>query len=157
MMVKRMALHAQIQEARTSAMKARETLRLNTLRGLLTAFTNENVAKRRKPETALSDEDVLSVIAREAKKRRESIEQFEKGGRTDLAAQERAELAILEAYLPEQLGEVEIRKVVEVKKTALGISDVKQKGTLIKAVMEDLRGQADGRVVSTIVDELLKN
>ena len=73
------------------------------------------------------------------------------------AAQERAELAILEAYLPEQLGEVEIRKVVEVKKTALGISDVKQKGTLIKAVMEDLRGQADGRVVSTIVDELLKN
>ena len=87
----------------TDAMKARDVVRTNVLRGLMASFTNEAVAKKRKPDEELSDEEVLVVIGRAVKQRKDSIEQFEKGGRADLAGVEKSELAILETYLPTQM------------------------------------------------------
>ena len=82
------------------AMKAKDILRLNVIRGLLASFTNEAIAKRRKPDEELSDDEVLIVISRAVKQRKDSIEQFEKGGRKDLVEVEKSELVILETYLP---------------------------------------------------------
>src|SRR3989344_1216587 len=90
-----MTLHQDIKNQVTEAMKARDSIRLNTLRGLLAAFTNEAVAKKMKPDTQLTDEQALEVIRRSVKQRKDSIEQFRKGGREDLVTAEEAELEIL--------------------------------------------------------------
>jgi len=138
-------------------MKSKSEVELRTLRGLLNEFTNDNVAKRRKPDEELSDESVLEVIAREAKKRRESIEQFEKGGREDLADSERKELAILEEFLPEQMSEEDIKKIVEEKMSELAVSGKDGMGKLMGALMKDLQGRANGKIVKKIIEDLLNN
>ena len=150
-----MGLHTQIQAEIQSAMKERNEIRLTLLRSLVTAFTNELVAKKRKPDEELSDEDVLSVISRAAKQRKDSIEQFQKGGRDDLAEREIKELSIIESYLPEMLGKEEIEKVAKKKQEELGITDIYQKGMLMGAVMSELKNKADGKLVKDIVDNLL--
>lgn len=150
-----MPLHQQIKEEVKSAMKARDEVRLRTLRGLLSAFTNEAVANKQKPDEKLSDEQVLAVINREARKRRESIESFEKGGREDLAKSEYAELEILQTYLPELMSREEILTFVTQKKDELGITDASKKGVLMGTVMKELGGKADGGEVKKVVDELL--
>lgn len=94
-----MSLHQDIKGQLVLAMKARDPVRLNVIRGLLASFTNETISKKRKPDEKLSDEEALAVIKKAAKQRKDSIAQFEKGGRMDLAAAEKAELAILETYL----------------------------------------------------------
>lgn len=139
----------------TSAMKARETLRVSVLRGLLAGFTNELVAQKKKPDEKIDDESALLVIKRGVKQREDSIEQFEKGGRKDLADNEKAELAILKTYLPETMKKEDIRTVVETKKQELQISDTSKAGILIGAVMKELKGKADGKDVKEVVDELL--
>ncbi|MBI2617878.1 GatB/YqeY domain-containing protein [Candidatus Kaiserbacteria bacterium] len=139
----------------TSAMKARETLRVSVLRGLLAGFTNELVAQKKKPDEKIDDESALLVIKRGVKPREDSIEQFEKGGRKDLADNEKAELAILKTYLPETMKKEDIRTVVETKKQELQISDTSKAGILIGAVMKELKGKADGKDVKEVVDELL--
>ena len=136
------------------AMLAKDALRLSVLRGLISAFTNQNVAERRKPDEELSDEEVLAVIGRQAKQRKDSIEQFEKGGRPELADAERAELEILETYLPIQMTKDEIREFAEKKKTELGISDQSQMNQLLGAIMKDLKGKADGNTVREVVTSL---
>jgi len=148
-------LQDQIKVETTEAMKARNTVKLNTLRGLTAAFTNELVAKNEKPDGKLSDEDVIIVIRREVKKRKEAAEAFEKGGRTESAAQEREEQEILQAYLPQMMSEDEIRTVVEVKKTELGVSEKKDMGRLMGVVMGELKGKADGDVVKEMVSKSL--
>ena len=95
-----MSLHTDIKAQMIEAMKAREATKLGVIRGLLSSFTNENVSKKRKPDEELSDEEVLGVIGRAVKQRKDSIEQFEKGGRKDLVEVEKSELVILETYLP---------------------------------------------------------
>src|SRR3989344_6156211 len=92
------------------AMKARDTARLAVLRGLLAAFTNELVSKGRKPDEKLSDEDVIAIIRRAVKQRKDSITQFRNGGREDLAAKEEEELKMLESYLPATMNVEDIRK-----------------------------------------------
>lgn len=134
------------------AMKARDTIRLSIIRGLSAAFVNELVAKKRKPDEELSDEDALAVIKRGVRQRKDSIEQFTKGGRKDLSDAEAAELKILEAYLPAQMGRDEIQKMVNAKKTELGITNKKDVGKLISAVMKELKGKADGSEVKMAVD-----
>lgn len=134
------------------AMKARDTVRLETLRGLSAAFTNELVAKGKKPTEDLPDENALTVIRREVKKRKEATEAFRKGGREESAAKEEQEQAILEAYLPAMMGEDEIQKVVDAKKNELSISDKKDMGRLMGAVMKELAGKADGGAVKKAVD-----
>ena len=135
-------------------MLARDAVRLSVLRGVLTAFTNELVAKGKKPQDTLADEDCVNIIRRLSKQRKDSIEQFEKGGRADLAESEKTELAILEEYLPKMMSKEEIKKVVEAKKAELGISDKTKIGMFTGAIMKELKGKADGADVKEIIDSL---
>lgn len=140
----------------TEALKAKDSFRLTVLRGLVTAFTNENVAKKRKPDTELSDEEVLTVLTRAAKQRKDSIEQFEKGGRSDLAHNEIKELEFIQTYLPTLMSEEEVRAFVDNKKTELDFTDTAKKGQFVGLIMKDLKGKADGAVVKAVVDSLFK-
>ncbi|MBI4118551.1 MAG: GatB/YqeY domain-containing protein [Parcubacteria group bacterium] len=148
-------MHEKIKSDVKEALKARNQLKLSFARNLLAAFTNELVAKRQKPDGILSDEDALAVIRRLAKQRRDSIEQFQAGGRNDLVEKEQAELAYLNAYLPQMMSREEVLAVAEKKKTALRVSQKSDMGKLMGAVMAELRGKADGMVVKEVIDSLL--
>lgn len=147
-------LHEQIKSEIKDAMLAKEQVRLDVLRGLSSAFTNELVAKGRKPQEMLTDDEALAVIMRSVKQRKDSIEQFEAGGRNDLAAEEKAQLAYLLKYMPEQMSREEVAKAAEAKKAELGIVDATKKGMLMSALMKDLKGKADGTMVKEVVDAL---
>jgi len=149
-------IQTQVKEEIVAAMKAKDSVKLNTLRGLSAAFTNELVATKRKPTDELSDEEALNVIRREVKKRKEAFEAFTKGGREESAQQERAEQTILEVYLPQMMSADEVQKIVEAKKTELGVTDKKDMGRLMGAVMAELKGKADGTDVKTAVESLFE-
>ena len=133
-------------------MKAQEVVRRETLRLALSAVHNEEVAKR----AALDDAAVEAVLRRQVKMRRESIEAFDKGNRPELAAKERDELAILEGYLPQQLGAEAIRPVVERVLAELGAIGPKDQGKVMQKVMAELKGQAEGGTVAAVVSAVLK-
>ena len=145
-----------ISEQIKQAMLAKNVLRLNVLRGLSSAFVNELVAQKKKPQEKLPDEDVLNVIRRAIKQRKDSIEQFKKGGREDLVKSEEDELAILQIYLPQMMSIDEIKKVVETKKIELGVTDKSKVGPLMSVTMKELKGKADGSDVKKVVEELFK-
>lgn len=147
-------LYKQIKEEIKMAMLAKDAIRLSVLRGLLSAFTNELVATKRKPQDELTDAEVISVIKRAVKQRKDSIEQFTKGGRADLAESENAELKILETYLPKMMSKDDIKKKVEEMKTKLGITDRSKIGQLIGATMKELNGLADGNDVKEVAESL---
>lgn len=147
-------LHKQIKEGIKIAMLAKEAVRLTVLRGLLTAFTNELVATKRKPQDELLDTEVITVIRRAVKQRKDSIDQFEKGGRKDLAESEEAELKILETYLPKMMSKEDVKKKAEEMKARLGITDKSKIGQLIGATMKELNGLADGTDVKEAVEGL---
>lgn len=150
-----MNINQKIREEIKESMKSGDKVRLSVLRGLVAGFTNELVAKKRKPDEEIGDELALEVIKRQAKQRKDSIEQFKKGGRDDLVKEEEAELKVLEEYLPEQMSEEEVRDIAEKKKTELGVSEKADMGKLMGALMQELKGRADGGVVKKIVDEIL--
>ena len=145
-----------IKEEIKKAMLARDTIRLNTLRGLSASFTNELVAKGHKPQDELGDEDCLAVIRRLVKQRKESIEQFKAGNRQDLVDNETAELAILEVFLPQMMSIEEVRKIVEAKKIELGITDKTKLGMFVGTLMKDLKGKADGADVKAVAESLFE-
>jgi len=145
-------IRTQIKEA----MLAKDAGRLEVLRGILSAFTNELVAKGKKPQDLLSDEDAILVIRRLAKQRKDSIEQFEKGGRADLADKEKTELVILEAYLPQMMSKTDIMKLAKVKQTEMGTTDKSKMGIFMGAMMKELKGKADGADVKDVIEELFK-
>jgi len=147
-------LHEQIKNKIKDAMLAKDALMLKALRAMVAAFTNELVAKSKKPNEFLTDDEALAVITRLVKQRKDSIEQFKKGNREDLVKEEQDELEILETYLPKMMEKSEVEKIVLSKKTELGITDAKEKGKLMAAVMKDLKGKADGTVVKEAVDAL---
>lgn len=147
-------LHEQIQNKIKEAMLAKDTILLETLRSMIAGFTNELVAKNRKPNEMLNDEEALTVISRLAKQRKDSIEQFKKGNREDLVKVEEAQLAVLETYLPKMMDKDEVEKIVKAKKEELNITDAGKKGMLMSAVMKDLKGKADGALVKEVVDSL---
>ena len=147
-------LHEQIKNSVKEAMMARDEVKLRAVRAMVAGFTNELVAKNRKPNEMLSDEEALVVITRLAKQRKDSIEQFKKGNRQDLVKEEEAELAILETYLPKMMGRSEIENIIKNKKNELGVNDISKKGMLMSSVMKDLKGKADGTLVKEIVDTL---
>jgi uncharacterized protein YqeY len=149
-----MALHEHIKASLKEAMKAKEAVRLQVVRSLLTAFMNEMVANGKTPQDLLSDEEVLAVIKRSAKQRKESILQYEAAGRNELAEPEKAELLILEEYLPQLMSQDDIRPVAEAKKAELGVDDNAKMGILIGAVMKELGGKADGGDVKEVVESL---
>ena len=139
----------------TAAMKARDTLRVLTLRGALAAFTNYLVEKGRKPTEEVSDEDALAVIRRGVKRRKDSIEQFRKGSREDLATKEEAEMKILESYLPAQMPREQVEAVAKQLKEKLGFSDKAKMGQFIGMVMKETKGAADASIVKSVVESLL--
>ena len=149
-------LHKKIREDMTNAMKAKDAGRLMVLRGLLTAFTNEAVARGKKPDVELSDDEAILVIKRAGKQRADSIEQFKKGNRMDLAEVEEKELSVLKEYLPEEMKSEDIEKIARAKKDELGISDKSKMGILMGAVMKETGGRADGGVVKEIVSKLFE-
>ena len=149
-----MTLHEQIKGGIKEAMMAKDTVRLGVLRGLSTACMNEALNLGKTAQDMLNDEETLVVIRRAAKQRKDSIEQFVNGGRPELAEDEKAELAVLETFLPTMMGRDEITKIAEAKKAELGITDKEKVGLLMNALMKDLKGKADGIVVKEIVDSL---
>ena len=134
-------LQQQIKDKIKEAMIAKDQVKLATLRGLSAAFTNELVAKGKTPQDIISDEDAMIVITRLAKQRKDSIDQFTKGGREDLAGNEKLELDVLSEYLPEMMSHDEALKFITSKKEELGISDVSEKGKLMATLMKDLKGK----------------
>lgn len=148
-------LSEKIREDMKGAMKARDDLRLQTLRGALAAFTNELVAKGKKPTEEISDADATTVLKRLGKQRREAAEVYAKGGRKELADKELAELKIIESYLPQMASREEIEKIARAKKDELGITDASGAGKLTGAVMKEFAGRADGNDVKEVVQKLL--
>ena len=134
-------------------MKSQDTVARDTVRLCLSAIHNEEVARR----GALDDEAALQVLGRQAKMRRESIEAFTKGGREELAAKERAELAVIEGYLPAQLGDAEIEAAASRVIAELGAAGAGAgaQGKVMQKVMAELRGKADGKAVARVVQRLL--
>ena len=147
-----MTLHEQIKAELKEALKAKEAVRLRTIRSMLTAFMNELVATSRTPQDILTDEEVLAVIKRLAKQRKESITQYEAASRPELAEPEKAELTVLESYLPQMMSREEIEPIVVAKKAELGIDDKSKMGMLVGAVMKELAGKADGADVKVVVE-----
>jgi uncharacterized protein YqeY len=129
-----------------AAMKARDEVTTATLRMALTAVTTEEVAGRQSRE--LSDDDVLRVLTREAKKRREAADAFDAAGRTELAERERREGSVLDAYLPKQFGADELRELVRAAVAEAGATAAQQMGAVMKLLQPRVAGRADGKRVS---------
>lgn len=147
-----MTSHESIKAELKDAMKAKDAVRLRTIRSMLTAFTNELVATNRTPQDLLEDQETINVIKRLSKQRKESITQYEANNRPELAEPEKEELAVLNSYLPQMMSPEEILPIVAAKKTELGIDDKSKMGMLVGAVMKELAGRADGADVKTVVE-----
>ncbi len=152
-----MSLHTDIKASLKEAMKAKDEVKLRTVRGMLTAFTNELVATGKTPQDELTDDGVLSVIKRLAKQRKESIVQFEAAGRTDLSEPEKAELIVLEAYLPQMMSQEEIEPIAKAKLAEMGEVDKSKIGVVIGMLMKEFQGKADGGDVKAVVEKILQS
>ena len=147
-----MSLQQRVNDELKSSMLARQAVRTGTLRMLKAALGYAQIEK--KTET-LSDADVMAMIQREAKKRRDSIEEFEKAGRTEMAANENAELEVLTEYLPKALSAEELESLIREVITEVGATSKKDMGAVMKVAQSKVDGRADGKSVSAIVSRLL--
>ena len=147
-----MSLTEQLQQEIKTAMLAKDAPRLQALRMLKSALGYVQIEKK---VDALSDADVLAVVQREVKKRRDSAEQFTNAGRPELAATETAEIAVLEIFLPKQMGAEELEALIRATIQELGATDKKQMGAVMKAVQAKVAGRADGKTISALVGKLL--
>ncbi len=136
-----------------AAIKSRNSVVAETIRMVLTAITNEEVAGKEKKE--LSDAEIITVLTREAKKRREAAEAFEAGGRADRAAAERAEGEVIAGYLPEQLSEDDVKKLISETIAAVGATGPADMGKVMGSLKAKVAGKADGALVSSLVKEAL--
>lgn len=143
-----MSMQQQIMDDVKAAMRAKDSVKLSTLRMLQSAIKNKEIELR--PE-ALSDQDVQAVIKKLAKQRKEAADQYEQAARGDLAAKELEELQVLEAYLPQQMSEEQVATLVEQSIRELGASSIKEMGVVIKDVQAKAGGAADGKLISTLV------
>lgn len=162
-------LKEKIQQDLNSTLKAKRELEVSVLRLLTAAIFNKEKEKRYKlskekpeltaqeleKESALSDEEIIEVISSEIKKRKEAIVEFERGKREDLAKKEKTEKEILERYLPEQLSEEEIKKIAKKAIKKVGAKEIKDMGKVMGELMPEVKGKADGTLVSKIVKESL--
>lgn len=146
-------LKSKLQSDLNEAIKSRNTVVAETIRMLLSAITNEEVAGKEKKE--LSDAEVITVLTREAKKRREAAEAFEQGGRADRAAAERAEGEVIASYLPEQLTEAEIKELISETIAAVGAAGPSDMGKVMGSLKAKVAGKADGALVSSLVKAAL--
>jgi len=163
-----MSLREKIQTDIKKAMQEKNAVRVSVLRMVMAAVFNREKEKRNKLSKSgegpskldelsqLTDDEVMEVISSEAKKRKDSIEQYRKGDRKDLAEKEEQELELLSEYIPEQMSEDEVRKIVKQKVEELEISGPQETRKLMGAIMPQLKGKVDGNVVSKIVQEEIK-
>lgn len=147
-------LQKKIREDLKGAMKAKDAVRLAVIRGLITLFTNESISKGKASAEELTEEEVVALVRRAVKQRKDSIEQFTQGDRKDLVEKEQAELTILEAYLPAQMSREDILKIAQKKKEEMGTVDKTKMGMFMGAVMKELKGKADGTLVKEVVESL---
>ncbi len=147
-----MALKEKVQQDLITAMKAKDEAQLSALRLLKTAIMKFETAGDKK---IAGDEEVLQLIGKEVKQRKDSIEQFEKGGRTELAEKEKLEMAFLLTYLPQQLTEDEIRSIVKEVIASTGAASKSDLGKVMGALMPRVKGRSDGAMVTRIVQESL--
>ena len=133
-------------------MKAGEKIKVSTIRMILAGIKNAEIAKRGE----LDEDELLSVLAREAKRRKEAIEEFKKGNRQDLVDKETQELKVIESYLPEQLSEEDVRRIITEVMQEVGASSPGDLGRVMGRVMPRLKGRADGKLVNQIVREALE-
>jgi len=148
-----MTLEERLDADLKDAMRSGDTTRKLAIRAVKTAITEAKVSGTE--AKTLNDADVLAIITKQVKQRRDSIIEYNKGGRPDLAAQEEAEIAVLEVYLPRQLSEAEIRERAQAVIAELGVTDMKGFGPVMKRLSADLRGIADGQIINRVVRELL--
>ena len=148
-----MGLKETLQHDLTESMRAKDEIVMSTIRLALTAITNEEVAG--KEAKTLSEAEIIQVLSREAKKRREAAEAFENGGRADRAAAERAEGEVIASYLPEQLSEDEIKKLISETIAAVGAAGPADMGKVMGSLKAKVAGKADGALVSSLVKEAL--
>ena len=147
------SLHEQLREDLKAAMRAGETVRRDTIRMVEAAIKNAEIERRQE----LGDSDILQVVQKQIKLRQDAIEQFEAGNRQDLVDKEQAQIAILDAYLPEQLSRNEITTAVKAMIDKVGATGAQDKGKVMGPLMAEMRGKADGRLINEIVGELLGN
>jgi len=148
-----MSLQEKIKDETKKAMIAKDSVRTTTLRGLSAALTTEAIA-RKLPE--ITDDDAIPVLKRLVKQRKDSIDQFTKGNRPDLADAEKIELAIIESFLPASMSREEIMKIAVAKKAELGVTDKAKLGQFMGAVMKETKGMADGADVKSVVESLFQ-
>lgn len=144
-------LKEKLNEDMKTALKSGNAQRRMVLGMVMAAAKNKEIEKR----SELNDEEIIAVIASEVKKRRDAVEQYEKGGRPELAEQEKQEINILMGYMPEQMPEEQIREEVKKAIAETGAKDIKEMGKVLGALMPKVKGKADGQLVSRIVKEEL--
>ncbi len=150
-----MKLQESIKNGIKDAMKNKDSVRLLVLRGLSTAFMNYSVAHGGTPQTELTDEQVIDIITKEAKKRKDSIEQFTNAGRPELAEKESSELVILNEFLPKLMTREELIPIVKSTINEFN-SDKSKTGMIVGSLMKELKGKADGGLVKLLVEEMLQ-
>lgn len=148
-----MTLLSTLNDDMKTAMKAKDKETLQVIRMLKASIQNEQIKKG----TALNEEEELTILAREMKQRRDSLAEFDKAGRIDLAEKVKGEIAIVEGYLPAQLSETEIRQIVSEAITQSKSGSMKDFGKVMGIVMPQVKGKADGNQVNSIVKELLQS
>ena len=149
-----MTLQEKVRENLKEAMKEKDQTKLDTLRAVLAACTNEAISLGKTPQEPLTDEQTSAVIRRLIKQRKDAIDQYTTGGRADLIAAEQSQIWILEQYLPAPLADADIRQIAIRKKIEMEITDKAKSGILVGAVMKEVGSAADGGTVKRIVEEL---
>ncbi|KXG43180.1 GatB/YqeY domain-containing protein [Tepidibacillus infernus] len=146
-----MSLMDRISEDMKQAMKNKDKLKLSVIRMIRSAIKYTEIEK----QTTLSDEQILDVLTREVKQRRDSLQEFEKAGRQDLVENVQAELEILKQYLPQQLSEQELRNIIQSVIEEIGAKGKSDMGKVMSAVMPKVKGRADGKLINQLVQEYL--
>ena len=149
-----MSLKQKMQDDLKNAMKSGDTSKRDVLRMIDSMIKNTEIEKKKREE-GLSDEEVLEVLKRSLKQRKDSVEQYQKGGRQDLAEKENAEIEIISIYLPEQMKESDVELVVKKKIEEMKAQSKADMGKVMGAVMQELKGKADGDIVRKIVEKNL--
>ena len=150
-----MSLKEQIGEDIKTAMKAKDKLRLQTVRGIKKAILEKEVELRPQGQDSLTPEQEIELLSQQAKQRRDSIEQFTNAGRDDLADKESQELAIIETYLPEQVSDEEVAKIIDELIASSGATTMKDLGKVMGPAMKQLKGKADGKKIQELVKSKL--
>ncbi len=149
-----MTIQEKIKGDMVQAMRDKNSVKVMALRGLIANFTTEHLAKKKKPDEPLTEDEAMTVVMRAIKQRKDSIDQFKKGGRNDLVQSEEAELSMIEAYAPKLMSQEDISTIAKKKKEEMGITDKTKMGQLMSALMKDLKGKADGGDVKAAVEAL---